>query len=63
MPPTEDTIPETPPEGEEDRAIWMIRKLARSTLGKTLNEEEARKLFSVTKEKMTQAMSEAKNHG
>jgi hypothetical protein len=63
MPPTDDAIPETPPEGEEDRAIWMIRKLARSTLGKTLSEHEARKLFSVTKEKMAEAMDEAKNHG
>ena len=60
---TDDAIPETPPEGEEDRAIWMIRKLARSTLGKTLSEEEARKLFSVTKEKIVAAMAEVNNHG
>ena len=60
--PTEDTIPETPPEGEEDRAIWMIRKLARSTLGKTLSEEEASQLFYLTKEKMKAAMAEVKNH-
>jgi hypothetical protein len=60
---TEDAIPETPPEGEEDRAIWMIQKLARSTLGKTLSEVEARKLFSVAKEKMEAAMAEVKSHG
>lgn len=60
---SEGAIPETPPEGEEDRAIWMIQKLAKSTLGKTLSEHEARKLFSVTKEKMSQAMAEVKNHG
>lgn len=50
-----DQIPDTPPEDEEGRAIWTIRRVAKAMTGKTMSEEEGRSLFELAKQRLEAA--------
>jgi len=53
-----DAISDTPPADETERAIWAIRRLVKSTTGKTLSLEQATSLFDKARDRLEVAMAE-----
>ena len=50
---------DTPPEGEEEKAIWTICRVVKAATGQVLSEAEARVIFEKAKERMIDAMAQA----
>lgn len=54
-----DDIPDTPPEDEEGRAVWTIRRLTKALTGQVLSHAQAKVLYDKTKEKVVAAMAQS----
>lgn len=50
-----DPIPDTPPQDEEGRAIWAIRRIAHALTGTAPSEEEGKALFVFAKKSLEEA--------
>jgi len=57
--PDAEPISPTPPDDEEERAIWAIRKVVKATTGMTISVEEATSLFNIAKARLAEQTPES----